>query len=165
MDQTPSQPQSPSPAAVFAGIDVAKKHLDVHIRPCADAFTVSRDGAGLDELVGRLQALQPGLIVLEATGGFEILVTATLAAAGLPVVVVNPRQIRDFARACGRLAKTDALDAAVIALFAERVRPPLRPLPDEAPPAGRVGGPAAPDRGGDHGRGSQAAANQPQAGA
>ncbi len=83
-------------------------------------------------MVHRLQVLQPELIVLEATGGFEIIVTATLAAAGLPVVVVNPRQIRDFARACGQLAKTDTLDAAVIALFAERIRPSLRPLPDEA---------------------------------
>jgi transposase len=132
MDQTPSLEQSTSPSAVFVGIDVAKKHLDVHIRPSADAFAVPRDGPGLDELVCRLQALQPGLIVLEATGGFEIIVAATLAAAGLPVVVVNPRQIRDFAHACGRLAKTDALDAAIIALFAERIRPPLRPLPDEA---------------------------------
>ncbi len=132
MDQTPVPEQSVLPSAIFVGIDVAKKHLDIHIRPAADAFTVPRNSAGLDELVRRLEALQPELIVLEATGGFEITVTATLAAAGLPVVVVNPRQIRDFARACGRLAKTDTLDAAIIALFAERIRPPLRPLPDEA---------------------------------
>ncbi|MEJ1974843.1 MAG: IS110 family transposase [Acetobacteraceae bacterium] len=126
MDQT-----TPS-AAVFVGIDVAKKQLDVHIRPGGTAFTVSRDGPGLDALVQRLQALPADLIVLEATGGFETVVTATLGGAGLPVLVVNPRQIRDFARACGQLAKTDGLDAAVIALFAERVRPALRPLPDEA---------------------------------
>ena len=127
MDQT-----THTVTSLFVGIDVAKTHLDVHVRPCGPVFTVARDASGLDDLVERLQALRPDLIVLEATGGFEAVVTATLGGAGLPVLVVNPRQIRDFARACGRLAKTDALDAAVIALFAERVRPALRPLPDEA---------------------------------
>lgn len=130
MDQTTSP--SVTPAGCFVGIDVAKKQLDVHIRPAGTFFTVTRDGPGLDDLVQRLQALPLQLIVLEATGGFEAVVSATLAGAGLPVVVVNPRQIRDFAKACGRLAKTDRLDAAIIALFAERVRPELRPLADEA---------------------------------
>ena len=121
-----------APTATFVGIDVAKKHLDVHVTPGGQAFTTTRDGPGLDDLVKHLHALAPELIVLEATGGYEAVVTATLGGAGLPVLVVNPRQIRDFARACGQLAKTDALDAAIIARFAERVRPALRPLPDEA---------------------------------
>lgn len=114
----------------FVGIDVSKDRLDIAILPSQDSFAVQRDSGGLDALVERLKALAPELIVLEATGGFEQVVAATLAGANLPVVVVNPRQIRDFARALGRLAKTDKVDAAVIALFAERVRPPLRPLPD-----------------------------------
>ncbi|WP_408895628.1 IS110 family RNA-guided transposase [Rhodovastum atsumiense] len=117
---------------MFVGIDVAKKHLDVHVLPAATSFRVDRDGAGLDDLRDRLQGLSPALIILEATGGYEKVVLATLAGAGLPVLAVNPRQIRDFARACGRLAKTDQLDAAVIARFAERIRPELRPLPDAA---------------------------------
>ena len=116
---------------VFVGIDVAKDRLDVHVRPSGEAFAVARDGEGVAALVERLRALTPALIVSEATGGFEQVVAGALGAAGLPVVVVNPRQIRDFARALGRLAKTDRLDAEVIALFAERVRPELRPLPDE----------------------------------
>ena len=117
---------------VFIGIDVAKKHLDIHVLPDNTAFTVSRDDGGLDELVNRLRQLAPQLIVLEATGGYEKVVLASLAGAGLAVLAVNPRQVRDFARACGRLAKTDRLDAAIIAHFAERLRPPLRPLPDAA---------------------------------
>lgn len=116
----------------FVGIDVAKKHLDIHVRPTGDSFTVSRDAAGLDDLLVRLAPRQLALVVLEATGGYENVVLATLGAAGLPVLAVNPRQIRDFARACGRLAKTDRLDAAIIALFAERIRPELRPPPDAA---------------------------------
>jgi len=116
---------------VFVGIDVAKDRLDVHVRPSGEAFAVARDGEGLAELAERLRVRGPALVVSEATGGFEQVVAATLAAAGLPVVAVNPRQIRDFARALGRLAKTDRIDAEVIALFAERVRPPLRPLPDD----------------------------------
>ena len=119
-----------SPVSVFVGIDVAKDRLDVHLLPTGEAFAVPRDG--VDELVERLGVLSPTLIVLEATGGFEVTVAAALAAARLPLAVVNPRQIRDFARAVGRLAKTDALDAAVIALFAERIRPQARPLPDDA---------------------------------
>jgi transposase len=116
---------------VFVGIDVAKDRLDVHVQPRGDAFAVARDGEGLAVLVERLRAMTPALIVSEATGGFEQVVAGTLGSAGLPVVVVNPRQIRDFARALGRLAKTDRLDAEVIALFAERVRPEPRPLPDQ----------------------------------
>jgi transposase len=116
---------------VFVGIDVAKDRLDVHVRPSGEAIAVARDGDGLAALVERLAALKPALIVSEATGGFEQVVAGGLAAAGLPIVVVNPRQIRDFARALGRLAKTDRIDAEVIALFAERVRPELRALPDD----------------------------------
>jgi transposase len=113
---------------MFVGIDVAKDRLDVHIRPSGEAFSVSRDDEGVAALAKR--CINPALIVLEATGGFETIVAAGLAAAGLPVAVVNPRQIRDFARATGRLAKTDTLDAAVIAHFAEAVNPPTRPLAD-----------------------------------
>jgi transposase len=114
----------------FVGIDVAKANLDICLRPSGETFTTARTPAGLDALVIRLQALAPALIVLEATGGFEVVVATALGTAGLPVVVINPRQIRDFARSTGQLAKTDRLDAALIALFAERIRPPLRPLPD-----------------------------------
>ena len=114
----------------FVGIDVARDRLDVHMRPSGEAFSVARDGKGLDELVARLRKLDVTLIVLEATGGFETTVAGALCAAGLPLAVVNPRQIRDFARATGRLAKTDALDAAAIAHFAEAVRPDARPVPD-----------------------------------
>lgn len=113
-------------APVYVGIDVAKDRLDVHILPSNQCVTVGRHGAGLAELVGLLTAQAPTLIVLEATGGFEVTVAAALAGAGLPLAVINPRQIRDFARATGRLAKTDALDAQAIALFAERIRPEAR---------------------------------------
>jgi transposase len=116
---------------LFVGIDVAKDKLDVHLRPSTEAFSVARDGKGLAELVDRLRDLSPTLVVLEATGGFERTVAAAVAGAKLPLVVANPRQIRDFARATGRLAKTDALDAAVIAHFAEAIRPEPRPLLDE----------------------------------
>jgi transposase len=115
----------------FVGIDVSKQHLDVHVRPSGETFTVPRTGAGLEELTRRLCLDFPLLVVFEATGGFEITVAAALAAAKLPLAVVNPRQIRDFARSLGRLAKTDRLDAEVIALFAERVRPEPRPVADE----------------------------------
>jgi transposase len=114
----------------FVGIDVAKDHLDVHLRPGDDAFSVSHDDAGLTGLTERLAARHPTLVVLEARGGYEVTVAAALATAGLPVAFVNPRQIRDSARATGRLAKTDTLDARVIALFAEAVRPVARALPD-----------------------------------
>jgi len=115
---------------MFIGIDVAKDRLDVHVRPSGESFTVGRDGEAIEELAKRLNAVAPTLVVLEATGGFETVVAAGLAAAGLPVAVVNPRQIRDFARATARLAKTDSLDAAAIAHFAEAVNPPVRPLAD-----------------------------------
>ena len=112
----------------FVGIDVAKDRLDVHLRPSGESFTVIRDGEGLVELVDRLRRLAPRLVVMEATGGYETIVASAVAAAHLPLAVVNPRQIRDFARATGKLAKTDAIDAAAIAHFAEAIRPPARPI-------------------------------------
>jgi transposase len=115
---------------MFVGIDVAKDRLEVHVRPTGEAFSVSHDDEGVAALAKRWAGVAPTLIVLEATGGFENVVAAGLAAAHLPLAVVNPRQIRDFARATGRLAKTDAVDAAVIAHFAEAVKPPARPLAD-----------------------------------
>jgi transposase len=117
---------------VFVGVDVAKRRLDVHLRPSGEGFTIDHDEERVAALVERLAALAPTLVVLEATGGLEVRLAAALAAAGLPVAVVNPRQVRAFARATGRLAKTDRLDAAAIARFAEAVRPPVRPLPDAA---------------------------------
>lgn len=116
----------------FVGIDVSKDRLDVHLRPSGAAFGVARDGKGLEELVERLRAADPALVVVEATGGFEVTVAAAIGGGGLPLAVVNPRQIRQFAGAIGRLAKTDALDAEVIARFGEQVRPAVRPIPDEA---------------------------------
>ena len=116
---------------VFVGIDVAKDRLDVHVRPTGEAFAVARDSEGVAALVERLAGLKPGLIVLEATGGFETVVAGAVAAAGLPLAVVNPRQIREFARATGRLAKTDKLDAEINALFAERIQPEPRPIPND----------------------------------
>jgi transposase len=116
---------------IFVGIDVAKDRLDIHVRPSGEAFALARDGEGVANLVERLRAMAPTLIVIEATGGFEQVVAGALAAAGLPVVVVNPRQIRDFAKALNRLAKTDRIDADTMSLFGERVRPELRRLPDE----------------------------------
>ena len=117
---------------VFVGIDVAKHRLEVHLRPSGESFTIDYSEEEVAALVERrLLPLEPTLIVLEATGGLEVRLAAALAAAALPVAVVNPRQVRSFARAMGRLAKTDRLDAKVIARFAEAVRPPVRPLPDE----------------------------------
>lgn len=116
---------------MFVGIDVSKDRLDVHIRPSQQSFSVPRDGAGIAALAERLRAPAPALIVLEATGGFELTVAAGLAGAGLPLAVVNPAQIRAFARAVGRLAKTDRLDAAIIARFADQVRPEPRPVADD----------------------------------
>ena len=115
---------------VFVGIDVSKAQLDVALRPIDDCWHVSHDELGITGLVERLQAVQPTLVVLEATGGLEVPVTGALAEAGLPVVVVNPRHARDFAKATGRLAKTDTLDARGLAHFAEAVRPTPRPLPE-----------------------------------
>ncbi len=119
-------------AAIFAGIDVSKATLDVALRPGGEHWRSPNDEAGISELVARLRLLAPQLIVLEATGGLERLVVAALALAELPLAVVNPRQVRDFAKATGQLAKTDALDAAVLAHFAEAIRPQPRPLPDAA---------------------------------
>jgi transposase len=104
----------------------------VHLRPAGESLAIDYGEEEAAALVERLAARAPTLVVLEATGGLEVRLAAALAAAGLPVAVVNPRQIRSFARATGRLAKTDRLDAAAIARFAEAVRPPVRPLPDEA---------------------------------
>lgn len=114
----------------FVGIDVAKQQLDVALRPSGERFKVPHDEQGLTVLVSRLRAQQPTLIVLEATGGFEVDVAGALAAGGLPTAVINPRQARDFARSTGLLAKTDQLDAQALAHFAEAVRPEPRPLPD-----------------------------------
>src|SRR5438874_4279430 len=114
----------------FVGIDVAKAQLDIALRPSGERWTVPNDASGVVTLVERLQPLHPTLIVLEATGGLERVATAALATASLPVVVVNPRQARDFARATGQLAKTDALDARALAHFADVIRPTPRPLPD-----------------------------------
>ena len=116
----------------YVGIDVAKHHLDVCVLPRGETFRVATDEAGLLDLRECLRRLAPALIVLEATGGLEVRAAATLAAAGLPVAVINPRQVRHFARATGRLAKTDRLDAETIARFAQILRPEPRPLPDAA---------------------------------
>jgi transposase len=118
--------------AIFVGIDVSKDRLDVHVRPSGEAFAVARDGKGLEELVERLRVLSPALVAVEATGGFETIVAAAVAGANLPLVVVNPAQVRHFAQAVGKRAKTDPIDAAVIARFAEAVKPQPRPLPDAA---------------------------------
>ena len=115
---------------VFVGIDISKAQLDVAVRPDG-RFAVSNDDAGIAQVIERLSTGPPTLVVVEATGGFEMPLAGALAAAGFPVVVVNPRQVRDFAKATGRLAKTDALDAQTLAHFAEVMRPALRPLPDE----------------------------------
>lgn len=117
---------------IVVGIDVSKDRLDVHVEPAGEAFAVARDAAGLEVLVGRLGPLAPKTIAVEATGGFEMVVVASLAAASLPVVVVNPAQVRAFARAIGKRAKTDPIDAAVIARFVAATNPEVRPLPDEA---------------------------------
>jgi transposase len=116
--------------ALYVGIDVAKAQLDVAVRPSGEQWTAPNDEAGITSLVARVQALRPTLVVLEATGGREVPVAVALATAGLAVAVVNPRQVRDFARAIGQLAKTDALDAQLLAHFAAVVRPIPRPLPD-----------------------------------
>ncbi len=114
----------------FVGIDVSKDRLDVHVLPSGEAFAVARNGEGLAALNERLSGLAPAAIAVEATGGFESVVTAALAGAGLPVIVVNPAQVRAFAQALGQRAKSDPIDAAVIARFLAATRPPIRPLPD-----------------------------------
>jgi transposase len=115
----------------FVGIDVSKDRLDVHVLPAGEAFAVARNGEGLAALSERLRGLAPVAIAVEATGGFESVVAAALAGAGLPVIVVNPAQVRAFAQALGKRAKSDPIDAAVIARFLAATRPPIRPLPDE----------------------------------
>jgi len=115
--------------AKYVGIDVSKDRL---VRPTGEAFAVARDGEGLADLITRLKPLAPRLVVVEATGGFEMTVSAAIAGAALPLVVINPAQVRHYAQALGRRAKTDAVDAEIIARFAEATRPEPRPLPDEA---------------------------------
>lgn len=117
---------------IIVGIDVSKDRLDVALRPSGEMFAVERNSAGLDLLVARLRDLAPHIVALEATGGFETVVAAALAAAGLPVVIVNPANVRSFAKAIGQRAKSDPIDAGVIAHFAEATKPEPRPLPDEA---------------------------------
>ena len=116
---------------MFVGIDVSKHQLDVHVRPSGENWSVSNDASGHEELVKRVLAVSPTLIVLVATGGYQSAVVAELGMHQLSVAVVNPRQVRDFAKATGRLAKTDAIDAAALAHFAEAIRPESRPMPDE----------------------------------
>lgn len=117
---------------IAVGIDVSKDHLDIAVRPGGEVFTVERNAAGVQQLAEWLRTLSPHVVALEATGGYETIAAATLAAAGLPVVIVNPAQVRAFAKAIGQRAKTDPIDAGVIAHFAEATRPKVRPLPDEA---------------------------------
>ena len=115
----------------FVGIDVSKAQLDVAVRPTGKRWVLPYDETGIEGLIPQIVDLEPALVLLEATGGLELpLVALALAAAALPVVVVNPRQVRDFARATGTLAKTDTLDAGVLAHFADAVRPDVRPLKD-----------------------------------
>lgn len=118
-------------AAVIVGIDVSKEQLDVYVHPSGESFTVARDPEGLEALVTQLGEAEPELIALEATGGFETVVAAHLGTAGLPVIIVNPAQVRHYAQALGKRAKTDRIDAAVIARFAEATNPEVRALPDE----------------------------------
>ncbi len=118
-------------AAVVVGIDVSKARLDVAVLPSGEAWSCGNDEAGIKDLVDRVKVFRAGLVVLEATGGYELGVTMALAEQEIPLVVANPRQIRDFARATGRLAKTDSLDAHMLALFGQRVAPEPRPLADE----------------------------------
>ena len=115
----------------FVGIDVSKSTLDVRIEPAVQTLHVAYDEAGVRQVVSRLKELAPALIVMEATGGLEVRIATELASKGLPVAVINPRQARDFAKATGQLAKTDQVDAAVLAAFAKAIRPQVRPLKDE----------------------------------
>ena len=115
----------------YVGIDVSKDRLDVHVLPQDEAFSVERNGKGLAALVERLKSFSPSLVAVEATGGFESTTAAAVAGAGLPLAVVNPAQVRHYAQALGKRAKTDPIDALVIARFAADVRPQARALPDE----------------------------------
>lgn len=116
-------------APSFVGVDVSKDSFDFNIRPAGEAASLPCTPAGIRQFIARLSHFQVQLVVMEATGGYEKLIAAELATAGFPVVVVNPRQVHDFARACGRLAKNDRLDAEIIARFAEAIKPQIRPLP------------------------------------
>ena len=116
---------------VYVGIDVSKVRLDIAARPAGEAWSLPNDEEGIEELLDRLGKMRPSLVVLEASGGYERPVVAALAAARLPAAVINPRQARDFAKATGKLAKTDELDAQALAHFAEAVKPEVRPVPDE----------------------------------
>jgi transposase len=118
--------------ACFVGLDISKDSVEVWVRPSDDHWQVGQTDSGRTALAARLGALAPTLVVIEATGGYETAVVSALALAQVPLVIVNPRQVRDFAKAIGQLAKTDVLDAALLALFAERIQPEIRPLPDEA---------------------------------
>ena len=115
----------------FVGIDVSKDQLDVAVAPQGDVYSVTNDEGGIEQLVGQVTALSPTLVVLEATGGLEYPAAAALAADGVAVRVINPRQSREFAKATGRLAKTDKIDASLLAEFAQKMRPDPRPVPDE----------------------------------
>lgn len=118
---------------ISVGIDISKAHLDVCIYPAIDRFRVVYDDGGIRQLIEKLEPMRgDATLVLEATGGLEIAIVAALGSTGFHVCVVNPRQVRDFARAMGRLAKTDQIDAEILALFGDRVRPEQRPLPDAA---------------------------------
>jgi transposase len=116
--------------AIAVGIDVSKDRLDVHVHPGGESFAVGRNAEGLDALIARIAPLGIDAVAVEATGGFEVVVAASLGAAGLPVIVVNPAQVRAFAQALGKRAKTDPIDAAVIARFVAAIKPAVRPLPD-----------------------------------
>ena len=111
----------------YVGIDVSKERIDVAVRPTGRSWSVSYDEAGVDDLIAQLKDLKPAGVITESTGGLELPLVAALTAASLPIAVVNPRQVRDFARSTGQLAKTDRLDARVLAHFGEAVRPPMRP--------------------------------------
>lgn len=117
---------------MWVGVDVAKAQLDVAFGATGDTMSVTNDEAGIQAVLDELRSRDCGMIVLEATGGYEVPLVSSLVAAGLPVVVANPRQVRQFARATGQLAKTDLLDARMLALFGERIRPEVRPIPDDA---------------------------------
>jgi transposase len=116
--------------AIAVGIDVSKDRLDVHVHPAGEYFAVARNAEGLDALIAKIAPLGVSAVAVEATGGFEVVVAASLGAAGLPVIVVNPAQVRAFALALGKRAKTDPIDAAVIARFVAATKPEIRPLPD-----------------------------------
>lgn len=116
---------------IFVGIDVAKEHLDIAVRPNGKSWTINNDEQSAMELAIKLKELRPAVVVMEATGGYEMCVASIMTTTGLPVAVVNPRQVRDFAKSTGKLAKTDTLDAQVLAHFGEAIRPEVRSLSDE----------------------------------